>query len=190
MAARGHSWVDEGAGSKSTSGDRDHVYFIGFMGAGKSTVARRLGRMLKRTHIDTDRRIEDIAKARIDQIFAREGEEGFRDREVALLTDIARMRSVLVSCGDGIVEREESRGIIARTGFAVYLDIDVDDTFSNVSNYRARPLLKDRESALELLETRRPLYESMADLTIDARGGDFSRVTRAVADALWKEGLL
>ena len=82
----------------------DHIFFVGFLGAGKSTLARNLGRMFHRRFVDTDRLVERKCGQTVSQIFKAEGEQRFRTLETEALESLASERSLLVSCGGGVVE--------------------------------------------------------------------------------------
>ena len=82
----------------------DHIFFIGFLGAGKSTLARNVGTMFKRRFIDTDRLVVRRCGKSVTEIFETEGEDRFRELETSALRSLQSERSLLVSCGGGIVE--------------------------------------------------------------------------------------
>ena len=109
------------------------VFFVGFMGAGKTSVVRRLARLCGATAIDTDRYVERREGASVAQLFERDGEEGFRRFEEEALRDIAEMGPVLVACGGGIVMSEESRRIIAEHGFTVHLRVSADEAKERIN---------------------------------------------------------
>ena len=86
----------------------DHIFFIGFLGAGKSTLARNLGALFRRSFVDTDRLVERVRGKSVCDIFAEDGQDCFRRDEAAVLRGLAERKSLLVSCGGGIVECRES----------------------------------------------------------------------------------
>ena len=90
--------------SQHTKHGCDHIFFIGFLGAGKSTLARNVGTMFKRRFIDTDRLVVRRCGKSVTEIFETEGEERFRELETSALRSLQSERSLLVSCGGGIVE--------------------------------------------------------------------------------------
>ncbi len=151
----------------------DHIFFVGFLGAGKSTLARNLGRMFHRRFVDTDRLVERKCGQTVSQIFEAEGEQRFRTLETEALESLASERSLLVSCGGGVVETPRNIELIHEMGFS--------DT---------RPDFRSAEHAARLLEHRRPLYESAADLTVDIRGTSFTEVSYTVAELLLERGLI
>ena len=82
----------------------DHIFFVGFLGAGKSTLARNLSALFHRPCVDTDRMAERILGKPISRVFAEDGEPAFRDAETRGLASLLAKKSLLVSCGGGIVE--------------------------------------------------------------------------------------
>ncbi len=168
----------------------DHLFFVGFLGAGKSTLARNLGALFHRPHVDTDRLVERALGASVAQIFAREGEARFRDVETAQLRKLAARKSLLVSCGGGIVERPENCALMHEMGVVVFLDGDLADSLRQIQRPELRPDLGSAEHAAEVYRRRRPLYEAAADLTIDIRDKTFEQVAQESGRLLWERGLL
>ena len=168
----------------------DHIFFVGFLGAGKSTLARNLGQMFHRRYVDTDRLVERRHGLTVAQIFEREGEPAFRELETAALEGLRDERSLLVSCGGGVVETPENIGLIHEMGFCVYLEGDLEDSLRQMQRTSTRPDFRSPEHAEVLLEHRRPLYDEAADLTFDIRGLSFSEVSYSVAELLLERGLI
>lgn len=167
------------------------VFFIGFMGAGKSTVARRLARLCGVSALDLDRYIERECGKKISQVFADEGEAAFRAMEAHALREVAAMEApMLVSCGGGIVTTDDSRAALKESGFTVLLEVDADEAASRISDKSTRPLFQDLESARKLCTARAPLYAAAADARIDTRGKDVYRLAREARRLLEKEGVL
>lgn len=168
----------------------DHVFFIGFLGAGKSTVARNLGRLFNRRHLDTDRMVVHREHASVSQLFKTIGEQGFRRLEVKALQSLEREKSCLVSCGGGIVECPASVDLMRSMGKVVFLDIDLDEALAHISHPEIRPDLGTYDEAKALLAHRHPLYEDACDYRIDIRGLTFSQVAYEVGGILYEKGLL
>lgn len=169
---------------------KESVYLIGFMGAGKTTVARRLARMCHAGSIDVDAYIERREGKRIKEIFAEEGEQGFRDIEHDALTEIGELGPLLISCGGGIVLRSENRELLKQAGLVVYLQVDAAEAAGRISDISSRPLFKDIEAAEEIRQTRLGLYQEVADVTIDTSGKSMMRITHEVKDILKRKGIL
>ena len=168
----------------------DHIFFVGFLGAGKSTLARNLGKLFHRGYLDTDRLVERMVYKSVNDIFAEDGEESFRLSEERALRSLMDRKSLLVSCGGGIVERQESCVLMHEMGTVVYLDGSLEDSLRQIQHPERRPDLGTIEHARALYEHRRPLYQSEADLTIDIRGKTFDQVATIAGSMLWEKGLL
>lgn len=168
----------------------DHVFFIGFLGAGKSTLARNLGGMFNRRFVDTDRMVERKMRMSVTKIFETFGEKEFRALETRALESLSRDKSLLVSCGGGVIETPANIEIIHRLGYCVYLDGDIDDSLRQIRRSDTRPDFRSAEHATALLEHRRPLYKQAADFTVDIRGRSFTDVSYSVAELLLECGLL
>ena len=155
------------------------------MGAGKSTIGRALAEELGVPFHDTDTLIEQRSGASIAWIFDVEGEEGFRDRETAVIRDLAAGSGAVVATGGGAVLREENRRLLAGMGTVVYLETSVKQQLSRTRRDRKRPLLRsgDREQILgDLLAVRDPLYREVADLVVRTDGRGAKSVVREILE--------
>jgi shikimate kinase len=168
----------------------DHIFFVGFLGAGKSTLARNLGQMFHRSYLDVDRLVERRSCKSVCDIFAEQGEATFRRLETEALKSLRERKSLLVSCGGGVVESPESCDVMHEMGVVVYLDGDLDDSLRQIQHPELRPDLGTPVEARALLEHRRPLYQRTADFVVDIRGKSFDAVASEAAQLLWEEGLL
>lgn len=147
-----------------------NVFLIGPMGAGKSTIGRLLAKELKYPFKDSDREIEARTGADIPWIFDVEGEEGFREREEAMIAELVQEHGIVLATGGGVVMREANRRALSAHGLVVYLRTSVDQQLQRTSKDRQRPLLlnADPEKVLrDLMARRDPLYSEIADVTID-----------------------
>lgn len=168
-----------------------HVYLIGFMGAGKTTVSRRLSRMCGLASIDLDSYIERMADMPIPEIFAVSGEEGFRSIETQALRAIAAMEEpMLVSCGGGVVTRPQNRDIMKESGLVVHLRVDADEAASRISDTSSRPLFQDLEAARARLAERMPLYEEASDASIDTAHRSVGAIAHDLRRCLQRTGAL
>lgn len=139
------------------------------MGAGKSTIGRLLSLELKLTYIDSDREIEDRAGADIPWIFDVEGEEGFRDREEAVIRELCASNDIVLATGGGAIQREANRICLQASGYVVYLCTSVEQQLERTARDKNRPLLQTEnpEQVLQaLLERRDPLYRDACDLLV------------------------
>lgn len=167
-----------------------HILLIGFMGSGKSTVGRKLARRYHRVLFDTDRGIAEVAGMTIPEIFAAEGEEGFRAREQAYLESLAARDAAIVSCGGGVIVNDRSRELVCGLGTVVYLHVEAREAISRISHPETRPLLNGERSPAELLEERLPLYREAADIMYDTSGKNPGIVSRELGRMLEEKGLL
>ncbi len=146
------------------------------MGAGKSTIGKLLAGMLGLPFADTDRVIEDRTGADIPWIFDVEGEDGFRQRETAVLQDLLEREAMVLATGGGIVMAEVNRQLLSSSNTqVVYLTASVDQLVERTYKDKKRPLLQvaDPETRIrELIALRDPLYRQVADIIVqtDRRG--------------------
>lgn len=149
---------------------RSNIFLVGPMGAGKSTIGRLLAAELNLTFRDSDRVIEERTGADIPWIFDMEGEEGFRERETAVLAELATETDVVIATGGGIILREQNRSIMKSSGFVCYLTASIDQLVERTSRDKKRPLLQvenPRQKIIDLLSLRDPLYREAADFIIN-----------------------
>lgn len=148
-----------------------NIILTGFMGAGKSAVGRELARMAGLRLVELDAEIERAAGLRIPEIFAREGELAFREREAREVGRAAGLSCVVISTGGGAVMREDNREALRRAGVVVYLKTSPEVIFTR-TQLSDRPLLKTADpmaTIRELLARREPFY-AMADIVIETDG--------------------
>lgn len=167
-----------------------HVFLIGFMGAGKSTVARKLARSIGLSSVDMDIYLERREGKAIKDIFAESGEEAFRAIETDVLKELIGKEPLIISCGGGVITKPENRALLHENGFVVNLNVDVEEAASRISNKSTRPLFQDLEAAKALSEKRKPLYEEAAHVTIDTAHKSIGAITYQVRSTLEEEGIL
>ena len=163
-----------------------NLFLIGPMGAGKSAVGRQLARLLHLDFLDSDDEIEARTGVDIAFIFEKEGEEGFRKREVKVIDELSQKSGVVLATGGGVVMNPDSRNRLGARGFVVYLRTSVKQQLERTQRGRERPMLGsgDREKVLrELTETRDPLYHEIADLVVDTDGRRVQKVAKEIYDA-------
>lgn len=156
------------------------VYLVGPMGAGKSTIGKVLAEQMQLAFVDSDRVIEERTGADIPWIFDMEGEEGFRQRETAVLEQLSEENDMVLATGGGIVLRPENRQCMRRAGKVVYLTASIEQLLERTSKDKKRPLLQvdDPRAVIEVLMAERdPLYREVADVVIDTE----KRSPKAVA---------
>ncbi len=168
----------------------NHIFLIGFMGSGKSTIARKLARRYGRVSFDIDIGIARMKGKSIPKIFAQEGEQAFRQYELEYLEYLEDKPSSIISCGGGIITTKECRDKLRELGFVVFLEVDANEALSRISSTKSRPLLSNGSDPQALLEKRMPLYLEVADLRFDTSNKSANQVTKELGEELQKRGLL
>lgn len=163
-----------------------NVYLVGMMGCGKSAVGRPLAEALGYRFLDADTALEGVAGRTVSEIFASDGEEGFRELETAVLGQLSAWHSLVVATGGGVVTRPQNWGHL-RQGVVVWLDAPAERLLARLrQDATERPLLNstDPEARLRtLLAQRLPLY-GQADLRIQQGDEAAREVAEQVLAAL------
>lgn len=148
-----------------------NLILIGPMGAGKTSIGRRLAQRFALRFVDADHAIEAATGTTVRTIFELEGEDGFRQREHAVLREICAGSDQLIATGGGAVLRADNRELLRRSGFVVWLRTSVERQVERLGSDRTRPLLQtpDREARLrEIALVRDPLYAATCDFAFDS----------------------
>ena len=145
----------------------DKLYLVGFMGAGKTTVARMLGRRLGWRFEDIDECIEARERRSVATIFAQQGEAYFRQQERKVLGDLLPERHVIVATGGGTFAEADNRALMLADGAVAWLDVPLAQVMARVPADGRRPLAADRVQ-MEQLYARRRLAYAEAHVRIDA----------------------
>ncbi len=164
-----------------------NLFLVGPMGAGKSAVGRQLARLLHLEFVDSDDEIETRTGVDIPVIFEKEGEEGFRKREVKIIDELSQREGVVLATGGGAIADAESRNRLGARGFVVYLHTSVKQQLERTRSGRERPLLENdnREKVLQdLMDERDPLYRQISDLIVETDGRRVQTVAREIQEAL------
>lgn len=142
------------------------IFLIGYMGCGKSTIGRTLASALKLTFIDLDTFLEKRYFRTIPQIFAEEGEAGFRLKERKILEEVSAFDDVIVATGGGVPCFFDNMDLMNNSGFCVFLDVDTDSLVNRLIHAKTeRPLIKGKSPdelhgfVDEMMQKRRPFYE-------------------------------
>ena len=139
-----------------------HIILMGFMGAGKTTVGKELAKALSCEFIDTDEKIECEQGRKISDIFGKDGEQAFRDKETDLLKRLQDSTETFVlSIGGGMPVREENRVLLRSIGTVVYLKTSKEEIIRRVSGDTSRPLLQGgalEEKVTNLMNVREKIY--------------------------------
>ena len=147
-----------------------NIFIVGPMGSGKSTVGKIISDELFLDFFDTDDEIEKRTGASIDWIFDLEGEEGFRRRESAILSEMVQKNSIVLSTGGGIILDSSNRELLSSRGTVFYLSTPISIQVERTANDKDRPLLKNgnpSEILSKLHEERKGLYESVSDHVVE-----------------------
>jgi shikimate kinase len=163
------------------------VVLVGMMGSGKTAVGKAIAGRLGVRFVDSDAAIEDAAQATIAEIFARDGEVFFRDREAEVIARLLSAEPMVMSTGGGAFMAQRNRVTIAERGVSLWLDVPLGVLWDRVRHKDTRPLLKtaDPQGMLaSLYAERTPLY-ALADMRLEVREGASVEETAAgVIDAL------
>lgn len=163
-----------------------NIFLIGLMGAGKSTIGKRLAESIGKQFIDSDHEIERRTGVSIPTIFDIEGESGFRNRESAVIDELTQQRGVVLATGGGVILRPENRSHLAARGLVIYLSASVKQLYKRTRMDRNRPLLQTdnpREQLQRLHDERDPLYREISDLVVET---DNRSVQQAIPDLIRK----
>ncbi len=148
----------------------NNIYLIGLMGAGKTTMGKKLAQALQWPFYDSDRVIEETTGVSIPMIFEYEGEEGFRDREQEIIGYLTSLDEIVMATGGGAILRPENRQKLQQNGFVVYLECSIERILQRTRRDTQRPLLQTenpRQRLEQLLQEREPLYRECADFSVD-----------------------
>lgn len=143
------------------------------MGAGKTTVGRRLADLRGMEFADSDQEIEHRTGVDIAYIFEKESEAGFRRRETLVIAELTQRKDLVLATGGGVVLDPANRNVLAARGYVVYLCADLQQQRNRTVRATHRPLLQtaDPEETLrQLFEIRDPLYREIADLVVETHG--------------------
>mgnify|MGYP005727475283 FL=1 len=145
------------------------IFLVGPMGSGKSKIGKLLSSQLNLNLIDIDREIEAKFEKTIVDIFASEGEQGFRKKEIDFLTEVNEIEDAVVSTGGGIIEASANRDILNKEEYVVFLNASVESQFQATKDKTKRPLLNNenpRQVLESLYEHRLELYKSVSNLEL------------------------
>ena len=166
---------------------RKNIFLIGFMGAGKSTIARKLQDAYGMRLIEMDEQIETQENMPISEIFAQRGEEYFRQLETGLLAGLQQEENTVVSCGGGVPMRERNVEAMRRSGTIVYLSARPETIYERVRHTHTRPLLEGNmnvEYIAGLLQARLPKYLEAASVTVPTVGRSAEEICEEILAAV------
>ena len=164
-----------------------NIFLIGFMGTGKSTIARNMKRKYHMEILEMDETIVEREGMSIPDIFSIKGEMYFRDLETELLKELQEKDNMVVSCGGGVVLREQNVESMKKSGYIVLLTASPETILKRVKRDENRPLLKGKKNVKdiqELMEARREKYESAADIQICVDQTDSRKVCTEIINII------
>ena len=161
----------------------DKIYLVGFMAAGKSTVARALARRLRWRAEDIDELIEARERRPVAEIFQKNGEQYFRSAEREILKLLLPLRHVVVATGGGTFMDADNRAAINMDGLSVWLDVPFEELLARIPLDGRRPLAADRASMERLFAVRVAAYAS-ASIRVDAGGAAAEDVAERIIECV------
>jgi shikimate kinase len=159
------------------------IFLVGPMGAGKSTIGRELAAQLGLRFVDSDTEIVNRTGVSIPWIFDIEGEQGFRQREAAVIDQLTQQDGIVLATGGGAVTTPANREALSTRGVVIYLYTPVEVQLQRTCQDSNRPLLDNdnpRQRLEELLEQRDPLYRQIADRVIESSGGRARSIAKRI----------
>ena len=164
------------------------VFFIGMMGSGKTTLAKKLSELMNKSYVDIDDLIELKENMSISEIFSNYGEDYFRKIENITLRSISN--SEIIACGGGIIINKNNRKFLKENGFTIYLKTSLPILVKRLKGKNIRPLLdnNDLQKTLDgIYHKRRKLYEDTADLIIETDGKSLNRIASIIQEKFINE---
>ena len=168
-----------------------NLFFIGFMGSGKTTVSRAFAEKYQRRHIEADDIITERAGMPVKDIFAKLGEPHFRDMETQICRELVDISDHVVSCGGGMPVRPENVEYMKKNGFIVLLEAEPETILNRVKDDDSRPLLNGHmnvEYIAQLKAKRAALYAAAADITVYTDDKTVDEVVEAVYESIHRAG--
>lgn len=166
-----------------------NIFLIGFMGSGKSTVASCLAENCGMEIVEMDQLIVEREGMSIPDIFAQKGEPYFRETETDLLIEIQSEANKVVSCGGGVVLRENNVEEMKKSGTIVLLNAKPETILERVKNDDNRPLLQGNKNVKfisDMMEKRRPKYEDAADFIVQTDGKTVDVICKEIIENIEK----
>ncbi len=165
-----------------------HIILIGFMGAGKTTVGKKLAKKLGVKFVDTDHLIEVRTGKKISDIFQEQGEAYFRSLETQALRDLSKeTEQMVVAVGGGLPMQPENRPLLKELGTVIFLEAGVDALMRRLKNDTVRPKLQGgdlRERISTLMAERKETYLQVADLRISTENKGFHGILKEIEEKI------
>lgn len=166
-----------------------NIMLIGFMGTGKTTISREMSKLMNMKEVDMDDYIVKSQKMSINDIFDKYGEEYFRNIETECLKEIQIRKGMIVSCGGGVVLKDENVKLMKDGGVIVLLTATAQTVYNRVKNSKDRPILNGHmnvEYIASLMEKRRQRYLDVADIKIATDGRTPRDICQEIIESLDK----
>ncbi len=168
--------------------EKKNIVLCGFMGSGKTTVGRLLGKISGMHYVDLDRYIENKYHTTIKDIFAEHGEDYFRDLEHEATRELAKKQHHIIASGGGTLLFERNVQVLKETCTIVLLSVPLSTIKHRLRNDKKRPLLQrpDKDKVMEdLYNARLPLYQKVADYTVNANKSPYA-IAHDISELLLK----
>ncbi|MFC5051386.1 shikimate kinase [Rubritalea spongiae] len=165
-----------------------NIILVGFMGSGKSTIGRELGKLLSYPLIDTDSQIEELERLSVADIFSLKGEPHFRNCETQIVENLIEqgLTHHIIATGGGLPVKEENRPLLRKLGYVVWLDANTDTILERTSRTNTRPLLQTenpRKTIEEMLERRNSIYQDVAHLRLQTSGLNIAETAHGILES-------
>lgn len=165
----------------------ENILLIGFMGTGKTSVSRQLRKATNLPEIDMDKYIVDREKKSIAEIFDKYGEDYFRELETECLKEILENKGLIVSCGGGVVVKDENVSYMKNKGKIVLLTATPETVYERVKHSTDRPILNNNMNVkfiAELMEKRKERYLAVADIIIETDDKSLEDIVKEILDKI------
>ena len=168
-----------------------NLFFIGFMGSGKTTISSAYSKKYNRELIEADDIIVERAGMPVTEIFATQGEQAFRDMETALCKELVDLNDHVVSCGGGMPVRPQNVEYMKKNGFIILLEAEPQTILDRVKGFTTRPLLNGNmnvEYIAQLKQKRADIYANAADVVIHTDNKSVEQILEEVHESIHRAG--
>ena len=168
-----------------------NVFFIGFMGSGKTTISQAYSKKYDTKHIEADDIIVERAGMPVTEIFATRGEQAFRDMETDICRELVDVSDYVVSCGGGMPVRPQNVEYMKKNGFIILLEAEPETILERVKNFTTRPLLNGHmnvEYIAQMKQKRADIYANAADVVIHTDNKSVDQIVEEVHESIHRAG--
>lgn len=163
------------------------IVLIGFMGSGKSSIAKKLAERLDLEFIEMDELcIKKSRRNSISEIFEKDGEIIFREIEIYTAKDLINRENVIISAGGGVVMNKINLDYLKKNGIVIFLDTAFEIIEKRLMDDNTRPLFKDKKKAKQLYDFRLPLYKYYADVIINTDNKSVEEIAKEIVSRIKK----